>query len=69
MGGLLIILSVLVSTFLWCDLQNYFIWISLLTILIFGLIGFADDYKKIKVNSSYGISSKIRVSLQIFSVY
>ena len=52
MGGLLIILSVLVSTILWADLNNNFIWIAILTILIFGLIGFADDYKKIKNNSS-----------------
>ena len=65
MGGLLIILSVLVSTFLWADLRNSFIWISIITILIFGLIGFADDYKKIKNNSSLGISSKVRISFQI----
>ena len=65
MGGFLIILSVLVSTFLWADLRNSFIWISIITILIFGLIGFADDYKKIKNNSSLGISSKVRISFQI----
>ncbi len=66
MGGLMIILSVLVSTILWSDLQNTFIWISISTILIFGLIGYADDYKKIKTNSSSGISSKIRILFQIF---
>ena len=65
MGGLLIILSVLVSTFLWSDLNNIFIWISIITILLFGFIGFADDYKKIKSNSSSGISSKIRIIFQI----
>ncbi len=65
MGGLLIILSVLVSTFLWADLRNSFIWISIITILIFGIIGFADDYKKIQNNSSLGISSKVRISFQI----
>ena len=65
MGGLLIILSVFVSTILWSDLRNNFIWISLLTIITFGLIGFADDYKKIKSNSSSGISSKLRIFFQI----
>ena len=65
MGGLLIILSVFVSTILWADLQNIFIWISILTIFIFGTIGFADDYNKIKSNSSVGISSRIRIILQI----
>ena len=49
MGGLLIMLSVLVSTLLWADLNNNFIWISLITILFFGLIGFADDYIKSKI--------------------
>jgi len=65
MGGLLIILSVLVSTIIWADLQNIFIWISILTIIVFGSIGFADDYKKIKSNTSNGISSKIRILFQI----
>ncbi len=65
MGGLLIILSVLVSTLMWADLNNVFIWISILTILLFGLIGFADDYNKIKTSSSSGISSKIRIFFQI----
>ena len=65
MGGLLIILSVLVSTILWADLENNLIWISILTIIIFGLIGFADDYKKIKHNSSSGISSRLRIFFQI----
>ncbi len=65
MGGLLIILSVIVSTILWADLKNNFVWISILTILIFGLIGFVDDYKKIKNNSSLGISSQLRIIFQI----
>ncbi len=65
MGGLLIILSVLVSTIIWGNLENNFIWISILTILIFGFIGFADDYTKIKGNSSLGISSKVRIIFQI----
>lgn len=65
MGGLLIILSVFVSTIIWADLQNIFIWILLSTILIFGSIGFADDYSKIKSNTSKGISSKIRIIFQI----
>ncbi len=66
MGGLLIILSVLVSTLLWADLKNNFIWISLIAIFVFGFIGFADDFKKIKNNSSLGISSRIRIFFQIF---
>ena len=65
MGGLLIILSVFISTIIWADLKNIFVWILLLTILIFGSIGFADDYKKIRSNTSKGISSKTRIFFQI----
>ncbi len=65
MGGLLIILSVLVSVLLWADLNNPFIWIALFTIISFGLIGFVDDYKKIKTKSSYGLSSRTRIIFQI----
>ena len=62
MGGMMIILSVFVSTIIWADLQNIFIWILLSTILIFGSIGFADDYSKIKskifVKSKYDTNKK-----------
>ena len=48
MGGLLIIGSVLLSGLLWGDLQNKYLLISLFTIFSFGLIGFLDDYRKVK---------------------
>ena len=65
MGGVLIILSVLISSLLWTDLKNSFVWIGLLTITIFGLIGFIDDYKKIKSNSSNGLKATTRIFLQL----
>ena len=54
MGGVLIILSVIISLVLWSDLQNTFVWIGLT--FVFGFIGFVDDYNKIKSNSSNGLS-------------
>ena len=42
MGGLLILGSCIFSTLLWADLNNYFIWISLLVLLIYGTTGFVD---------------------------
>ena len=65
MGGVLIILSIFFSSLLWADLQNNFVWIGLLALLTFGLIGFIDDYKKIKTNSSSGIKAITRIILQI----
>ena len=66
MGGVLIILSVLISSILWTDLKNSFVWIGLLTLIIFGLIGLIDDYKKIYSNSSKGLKASTRIILQLF---
>ena len=66
MGGVLIILSVLISSILWSDLQNSFLWIGLISLIIFGIIGFADDFKKIKSNSSNGLKASTRIILQLF---
>ena len=63
MGGLLIILSVIMSLFLWSDLQNIFIWIGFLSLFIFGLIGFIDDYNKIKSSSSNGLKPRTTITL------
>ena len=69
MGGVLIILSVLISSILWSDLQNNFLWIGLISLLIFGVIGFIDDFKKVKSNSSIGLKATTRIILQLlFSV-
>ena len=66
MGGLLIILSVVISLVFWSDLQNTFVWIGFLTLIVFGFIGFVDDYNKIKSNSSNGLKARTRIILQIF---
>lgn len=57
MGGVLIILVIVVTTLLWSDLINRFVWISLLTILSFGVIGWCDDYLKISRRNSKGLSA------------
>ncbi len=65
MGGVLIILSILISSVLWTDLQNSFVWIGLLTLISFGSIGILDDYKKIKTNSSNGLRAITRIIFQL----
>ena len=57
MGGMLILAAVMLSTLLWADLGNRFIWITLLTSLAFGLIGWVDDYQKILRKNSRGMGS------------
>ena len=75
MGGLLIILSIAVSALLWCDLQNVFALWSVAALLFFGMIGFRDDYLKVKHKSSErGLSRTRKLLLQglfglVFSLF
>ena len=65
MGGVIIIISIVLSTVLWADILNKNIWILLFVILSFGAIGFYDDYKKFILSSSNGISGKTKLFYQI----
>ncbi len=64
MGGLLILSSLVISTLLWADLGNRYIWVVLGVTVSFALIGFFDDYLKIKNKSSEGLSSKQKIIFQ-----
>ncbi|MBN1365363.1 MAG: phospho-N-acetylmuramoyl-pentapeptide-transferase [Syntrophaceae bacterium] len=65
MGGILIIFAVVISTILWTNLSDVYVWLVLLVTVGYGLIGFIDDYKKLAVNSSKGISGKTRLVVEI----
>ena len=65
MGGILIISSMLISTLLWADLSNRYIWVVLVTTICFAFIGFFDDYLKIKNKSSDGLTSKQKIFMQL----
>src|SRR5688572_567983 len=60
MGGALILVAVAVSTLLWADLRNRFVWIALCVTLAFGLIGFYDDYLKLVVGNSKGLAARYK---------
>lgn len=57
MGGLLILVSIVVSTLLWADLSNNKIWLVLCVTVSFGVIGWVDDYKKVALRNSKGLSA------------
>ena len=61
MGGVLILGAILVSTLLWARLDNGYVWMVLFVTYSFGLIGFADDYQKVKKQNHDGVSGKIRL--------
>ena len=58
MGGALILVAVAFSTLLWTDLYNRQVWVALTVTLLFGAIGFVDDYKKLVGGNSKGLSAK-----------
>lgn len=60
MGGTLILIAIAVSTLLWADLSNRYIWVILLVTLGYGVIGFLDDYKKVIKRNSDGLSAKAK---------
>lgn len=58
MGGVLILLGISVSTLLWADLTNRYIWVALATLWLFGAIGFVDDFKKLVLKNPKGLKSR-----------
>src|SRR3546814_1849668 len=61
MGGLMILTSLTLSTLLWMDLNNPYVWACLCVTLGFGAIGFLDDYDKVRKGISTGVSGKLRL--------
>jgi len=69
MGGIMIIISMLVSIFLWTDLKNEYVWLAVFSVVLFAFVGMLDDALKLKRNNHRGISAKLKISLQlIFSL-
>ncbi len=65
MGGSLILFAFVISTVLWSNLQNPFVWLTLAVTVGYGLIGFIDDYLKIRYANSKGMPGKFKLLFQI----
>ncbi len=65
MGGLMMLLSVSFSTFLWADITNPYIWVIMLVTLAFGALGFMDDYLKVSKRNTRGVSGKFKLVVQL----
>jgi phospho-N-acetylmuramoyl-pentapeptide-transferase len=67
MGGILIIISIIVPTVLWANLRNPYVWIALFGMVSFGLIGFFDDYAKLRRKQNQGLTVKQKFFLQVLA--
>ena len=65
MGGFLILIAIVLSTLLWADVGNGYVWVVVLVTVGFGAVGFADDYLKLSKKDSKGLSGRIKLLLQI----
>jgi phospho-N-acetylmuramoyl-pentapeptide-transferase len=64
MGGTLIVFSIVVSTLLWTDLKNFYIWVVLLVTIGYSIIGFIDDYLMLIKKRSKGLSMRSKILMQ-----
>ena len=64
MGGALILVAILVSTLLWADLKNIYVWVVLLITAGFGAVGWVDDYRKVVHRNPKGLSARAKLFWQ-----
>lgn len=64
MGGALILTSITITTLLWGDLKNQYVWVVMLTTLGFGVIGWVDDYRKVVHRNPKGLSARAKMFWQ-----
>ncbi len=64
MGGALILVSIAVTTLLWADLENRFVWVVLIVTLGFGAVGWVDDYRKVVHRNPKGLSARTKLFWQ-----
>jgi len=67
MGGILIIISILIPTLLWANLANPYVWIAMFSLVSFGLIGFWDDYAKVRRKQNEGLTVRQKFGLQVLA--
>lgn len=69
MGGLLILIPWVGSTVLWASLSNRYVWIALMVTVVFGLLGFLDDYYKVTKRTADGLSGRTRLLIEFGAAF
>jgi phospho-N-acetylmuramoyl-pentapeptide-transferase len=65
MGGVLILISIVIPTLLWADLRFPYVWVAVLALVGYGLIGFIDDYEKLMKRRNLGITGRHKMMMQV----
>lgn len=65
MGGLVLVVGVVVSTLLFADLENVYIWATVGLTVAYGALGFVDDYQKVRFKNSAGINARTKMLWQV----
>ncbi len=66
MGGSLVLFAMVIPTILWAELSNLYVWAALTVTVLFGIVGFVDDYLKLRERNSKGFSGKARLAIELF---
>ena len=69
MGGVLIVGSTIIPTLLWGDLENDYVWLAIFTMLVFGVVGFIDDYSKVMKKRNLGLTTKRKFFMQVIASF
>ena len=69
MGGVLIIISIVIPTLLWADLGYGYVWLALAALVVYGWIGFLDDYAKVTKRQNLGLSGKRKLVYQFAAAF
>ena len=67
MGGFLILGAAIVSMLLFCDLSNVFVWVGVAVLIVYGAVGFADDYVKVTKQTANAMTAKMKLVLQFLT--
>jgi phospho-N-acetylmuramoyl-pentapeptide-transferase len=68
MGGTLLVVALLCTCLLWCDLSNPFVWLTCGVTLVYAVVGFVDDYMKLHGKGKGGLSERGKIVTQVGSV-
>lgn len=67
MGGLVMVTAVVITSFLFCRLDNFYIWVAILLTISYAAIGFADDYLKVSKKNTKGVSARAKLGYQFLA--